>query len=126
MSVIREVYSANDGEKEQYPVPDAPTPRQQYVVGLREVADFLEAHPDLPFEPDNVKSYCNVTPENYLTVMSTLPSPEIDDLPGHDIFYITQRFTGGTSLRYIQKKKGIFQPQIVEGEVKWHAPKVTQ
>ena len=42
MSVIREVYSANDGEKEQYPVPDAPTPRQQYDTKLAAL-DALEA-----------------------------------------------------------------------------------
>lgn len=89
---------------------DEATPAIRYACGLRELADWIEAHPEVQLPEASVAVYAEDRKEIAAKIMRAL-SPCEKDYDG-DMFHLKRKF-GPIELRFVFLRDAVCTPRVV-------------
>jgi hypothetical protein len=89
--------------------------REHYLQGIRDYADWLEAHPEIDSHGSEICIYGNSDKQARAAFKA---GAALDPCNGHDIVYLAFKF-GPLVVKHVVKKSIFMAPTIVNGEVVW-------
>ena len=89
-----------------------------YAAGLREYADYVEAHPELNIDKAQISIYSVNDPGEILSLLHSHPSAKLRDWGDDQITLLVLQF-GPLHVRFCLNKETVYEPAIVNGKVTW-------
>jgi hypothetical protein len=86
------------------------TERAQYIAGLRQIADFYDAHPEVPTPSDNHTNYAVNTDEDARNLAKALGTFKKEY--SEDMFTMSKTF-GSVQARFVFYRKAICKAKVV-------------
>ena len=94
------------------------TNTSSYLInGLREYADWLEAHPECIHNQGMVQTYCG-TVDSARKIMAADEDAEVQATTSDQICYLNQKFSG-LKVVHTLDKSDLMEPSINGGKVIW-------
>jgi len=104
---MESIIAANEPTREEQ---DAAAARREYTTALRNLADWYDAHPEIPFSTDSMQNYALNTDEEARALAKALGT--FQKHYSEDMFTMSKKF-GPIDCRFVFYRKAICKAKVV-------------